>query len=413
MKKVIVIGAGASGLVSAILLARNNIEVTLVERLNSVGKKLLATGNGRCNLSNTQISPSKFHSSYKGEFFLPIERFGLEKTLQFFEELGIIPLVENNKVYPLSEQATSVVDVLRLEVENLNIKLMSEFEVNKIIAPTKNKPMFIVEGVQQEATIQLKSENVIVATGGLAGIPVENLSYNFISKLGHTITPLLPTLVHLSSSSPHCKYMQGVRVQTVVKIYEKNKLLREEKGEVLFTKDGLSGPPIFQVSRVASICLQKKSSCYVTLDLCPNYLQDEVVEKIYTRITNFPTRKISDLLVGWINSKVASRLLKDIEKSDVRTLDSLDYTEVEQLAKVLKSFKFEIISTRDFKFAQSTIGGVKLEEVDLNTMKSKIIQGLYFTGEVLDVDGDCGGYNLQWAWSTAFVASEHIISEEK
>ncbi|ONI44182.1 hypothetical protein AN641_08035 [Candidatus Epulonipiscioides gigas] len=400
IENVTIIGAGASGLVSAILLAKAGISVTLLEKNDKVGKKILSTGNGRCNLTNENLIPEKFHSNYKGDFFSPISKFNHIDTINFFSKLGIVPLIENKKVFPASEQASSILDVLRIQLDILGIKVITN--TNVIDIKYKNDYFTLFSETQI-----YKTKKVIIATGGLAGVKEDYTIYKVIKKLGHKIEPLLPTLVHLKSTSPYCKMMQGIRIKANVTIGKKS-----EYGEILFTEDGLSGPAIFNVSRTASVFNANSKKVILSLDLCKDMSVENIVNMIYERIEKNLHHTLEEMFLGWFNKKVAISIIKASKIGKVtKKVNLLEYEEIEHLANTMKQFNFEISGTRSFKFAQATIGGVSLEDIYIETMESKKIKGLFFTGEVIDVDGDCGGYNLQWAWSTSVAVARSIKND--
>ncbi|WP_054738524.1 BaiN/RdsA family NAD(P)/FAD-dependent oxidoreductase [Cellulosilyticum ruminicola] len=401
MNDIIIIGGGASGMMAAITAAREGKSVLILERLNRIGKKILVTGNGRCNVSNTNLKPEHFHSRSQKAIFGPIEAFDYGKTEAFFKELGIEPLIEGTKVYPRSEQANSVLDVLRMELEELEVDVLTEV---KVVGLKNKKSVWEVEAESGEVYM---AEKVIMATGGLANASLgcDGLGYEILKKLGHTVIPTYPILVHALSSSPYCKMMKGTKVKAVASAYVNGKCEREEFGEVLFTEDGLSGPAIFQISRNISCAHIQKKKAMVTLDLVPEQSYDEVVAMIYERIAAKPERSIELLLMGFLNKRVIVPVLKCADINSIhRNCDTLEYEEVEHLVKVLKGFPFETQGTRGYKYAQVTAGGISVDEIDLETMASLKAPHLYVTGEILDVDGDCGGYNLQWAWATGYIA---------
>lgn len=401
MNKVAIIGAGASGLVAAITAARLGAQVVLIERQNRIGKKILVTGNGRCNLTNTYINTQCFHTHSKVKELFPLQEINMEETLDFFEELGIVRLIEGTKVYPLSEQASSVVDVLKDEVEKLGIEVCLECKVTQI---TRKKDGWHLVSQGKEVCL---ADTVIVATGGMAApqLGCDETGYKLLEGLGHTKGPLLPTLVHILSSSKYCKMMQGTRIKADASIYVQNKCVRKEYGEVLFTEDGLSGPPIFQLSRIAAESTANKQPCKVILDLFPAIDEDTMVAMLYDRIGKQPQRTVEGLFVGWLHKRLIVPIIKAADIGSVSaSCADLDYDMILKLVRTIKTFTFEVTGTRDFKFAQATAGGISLGEIDLHTMASKVAPSLFITGEVLDVDGDCGGYNLQWAWSTGILA---------
>ena len=409
MQDVIVIGGGASGLTAAIVAARRGRNVIILERLNRIGKKILVTGNGRCNMTNTAIDKIYYHSSSEVDFECVLKRFGYEETERFFGELGIMPLVEGKKVYPLSEQATSIVDVLRMEIDRLGIAIISD---TKVVQMKEIKGGWFIKAEDGRC---FEGEKVIVATGGMtnASLGCDGIGYELLKKVGHTLRKPFPILVHLISPSPYCKMMKGTKFKANASIFVEGKLMRMEYGEVLFTEDGLSGPPIFQISRQASLAALEKKKTQVKLDLFPNLTEDELVSLLYERTTNHPERTIEHLLIGVVNKRVIIPLLKAANISSIqRTVENLEYEEVKSLVDVMKGFTFEIEGTRGYKFAQVTAGGISADEIDFNTMASLKAKNLYITGEVMDVDGDCGGYNLQWAWATGYIAGESVSRNE-
>ena len=409
MQDVIIIGGGASGLVAGIVAARKGCQVTILERLNRVGKKILVTGNGRCNMTNTDIDKAYYHSSSPVDFEKVLNRFGYKESQIFFKELGIMPLIEGKKVFPLSEQAASIVDVLRMELDKLGVLIVSD---TKVIDLKQRKGKWILTSEDQRC---FEAHQVIVATGGMtsSSLGCDGAGYELLKKVGHTLQKPFPILVHLLSSTPYCKMMKGTKIKANASIFVENKLKRMEYGEVLFTEDGLSGPPIFQISRVASLAALQKKKAQVRLDLFPNVTEDELISMIYERITAHPERTLENLLLGVVNKRVIIPLLKAADMGSIhRTIDHLEYDEVMRLVSVMKAWPFEIEGTRGYKFAQVTAGGISADEIDFDTMASLKASHLYITGEVMDVDGDCGGYNLQWAWATGYIAGESVSRNE-
>ena len=410
MKDVIIVGGGASGLIAAITAARIGLQVGIIERLNRVGKKILVTGNGRCNMTNTEITAQNYHSYDAVPFEKVLERFGYQETEAFFEELGIMPLIEGKKVYPLSEQATSVLDVLRMEIERLGIEVITDTKIVELKKRKKGWKLF------DEAGQAFETKEVIVATGGMTNnsLGCDGLGYELLKRCGHTLKTPYPVLVHLLSNTPYCKMMKGTKIKANVQILVRGQLKREEYGEVLFTEDGLSGPPIFQVSQVASLAILEKKETEVRLDLFPDRNEEALVSLMYERITAHPERSIEQLLIGMLHKRVIMPLLKAAKIESIhRPIEQLEYDEIIRLVNVMKGLRFEIQGTRGYKFAQVTAGGIRTLEINLETMESLKESGLYITGEVMDVVGDCGGYNLQWAWATGFIAGESVGRNEE
>lgn len=408
MRNIGIIGGGASGLVAAIVAARTGAKVTIIERQNRIGKKILVTGNGRCNLTNTKVEAKHYHTHSQNSCFGPIEKINKDEILTFFEELGIELLIENKKVYPASEQANSILDVMRMELDQWGVQV----ELDQKVTSLKQQGQGWKVSTEQGAMYNFDA--VIVATGGMAApqLGCDTTGYQLLKDLGHTMHRMFPTIVHIVSPTSYCKMMKGTRVKGDVRIWVDGKMKRTEYGEVLFTEDGLSGPSIFQLSRIAAAAELKGKKSKVVLDLFPKQSQEELVGKLYERIGRHPYKTIEELFVGWLHKRVAIPVIKYAQiGTPAAPCENLEYEMVESLARAMKQLTFDVTGTRGFKFAQATAGGINIDEVNLETMASQKANNLYITGEVLDVDGDCGGYNLQWAWSTGYIAGLEAAKE--
>lgn len=399
--KIIVIGGGASGLVAAIIAARNGAKVTILERKDRVGKKILATGNGRCNMTNVNCSSSDFHGGSEAFIDGLLEQFNVESTLDFFRELGIYPITqEGGKVYPNSLQATSILDVLRYEISRLKISIECNAEVVKI----EQSNNFIVHTKDNQ---KYYGNKVIIATGGKSApdLGSNGSGFSLAKSLGHTVHSPLPSLVQLKSEASFLKQLKGVKVNARAKILDENeKMLRQEYGEILFADYGISGPPILQISRIASVRLQGNQKVIVDIDLMDEFSHKELDQLLIKRLTSMPSKSIQDNFIGLINKRLIPVLIKEVGIGLEKKSADISKQERQGLVNLLKQFRLNILGTHQWNQAQVTAGGVATDEVDATTLQSKKVKGIYFTGEVLDVDGDCGGYNLQWAWSTGYVA---------
>ena len=402
MKKVLVVGGGAAGLVAAIFAAREGAAVTILERTDRVGKKILATGNGRCNMTNIDCHISYFHGTSPKFALGPLTAFDQNMAIQFFEELGISHKVEGGgKVYPCSDQASSVLDVLRMEIDRLKIETLVDKEVSQI---SKDKNGFRVACKDQTSYM---SDTVIVATGGKASpnLGSDGSGLALLERLGHKIITPFPSLVHIILDTPVVKKIKGVKIQGKVTIKDVNGSQQEERGEILFTEDGISGPPVFQVSRVVGAQKMKKNTCQVYLDLFPDHTPQELEIMLQMRIAYQPQKSLGDFLIGLLNKRLISQILKAAGLTDLSRLAStLSPKEIMKLVYVLKEWRFTAIGTRLWPSAQVMAGGIATCDVYPKTLESKKVPGLYIVGELLDIDGDCGGFNLQWAWSSAYVA---------
>lgn len=410
MKKVLVIGGGASGLVAAIFAARQGAKVTILERTNRVGKKILATGNGRCNITNIDCDIRYFHGANPKFALGPLTAFDQNMTIQFFEELGISHKIEaGGKVYPYSDQASSVLDVLRMETQRLRIETLVDKEVSQI---SKGKKGFKI--VCTDNTHYL-GDAVVVATGGKASpnLGSDGSGLGLLEQLGHKIVTPFPSLVQIILDTTIVKKIKGVKIQGKVTIKDKGGRQQEEKGEILFTEEGISGPPVFQISRVVGDQAMKSNKCQVYLDLFPDHTLEELEVMIQMRVAYQPDKSLGDFLIGLLNKKLIPQVLKEAGLRDINQIcRTLSPREITSLVQVLKAWHFTAIGTRSWPSAQVMAGGISTRDVHPKTLESKKIPGLYIVGELLDIDGDCGGFNLQWAWSSAYVAGTSVATDE-
>lgn len=408
--KIIIIGAGASGMIAAITAARNGAKVTLLEQKNRVGRKILATGNGRCNLTNRCVGVEHYYNVREDMHFVShiLNQFNVEDTINFFYELGIsIVEKEGGKLYPRSEQATSVVSVLLSELERLKIDIKYEE---------------VVKDIQINGNIKIITENnkyycnkLIIAAGGQSSpnLGSDGSGFELAKSIGHTIKQLFPSLVQLKTNYSYLKHLKGTKViGTVQLLNDEKEVIREDQGEILFTDYGISGPPVLQISRYASYYHINHLDTYVKIDIIPEY-SNEKLDKILTkRFTDMPSKNAEYALVGFVNSRLIVPILKTAEIELTKKAVDITKEERKRLAYELKNITMKVIGTQDFTSSQVTAGGVKLSEIDMDSLASKKVKGVYFCGEILDVDGMCGGYNLQWAWSSGVVAGRNAAKEE-
>jgi len=395
-QNIIIIGGGASGILAAIIARRNHANVTILERNIKIGKKILATGNGRCNFTNATATQNDYnHPEFVSKAF---QAFGPTKTMSFFEELGIAPKVEElGKAYPLSEQASSIVDVLVYELNRLKVNVVTEACVKEIKNSNNLFTVILDNGKTYNA------DKVIISTGGKAmpSSGSDGSGYALAKMLGHHTTHVFPALVKLKLNSPYLKHLDGVKFPGRVELIHRNQVLQEEEGDILFTKLGISGPTILQLSRKANAFLAHKEEIWIKVILV-NLLSKKDVEK---RLSLALDKPIDFSLVGLIHKKIIPSILKEAGIHDPSILVSLvPMKEKNKLVNLLFDWRFLVKESHGFEDAQVTAGGIDISEINDETMESKIIKGLYFTGEIIDIDGLCGGYNLQWAWSSAYLA---------
>ena len=396
--KIGIIGAGASGMAAALAASDNpGNQVILLERQARVGRKLLATGNGRCNLTNVSLSGSNYHGTDAAFAEFALTQFPPEKTLNWFSEMGLYTVTEESgKVYPYSDQANSVVDVLRLNLERPNVQLICGFDVQKIKKLTEG--FAVSDG---EDTLEL--DKLIVACGGLAGSKLGGTmsGYKLLGKLGQKSTKLRPALVQLKSDWGSLPALKGIRTECAVGIYYNDELFAQNRGQLQFTEYGISGPVVFEVSR--DVCAQP-GRWICKLDTVPDWSEDRLLTALKRRKeTNLP---VQELLTGILHNRLGRVLTQSAGVSMNGLCRDLHETDLQAVVKAVKSFEIVITEPMGMDSAQVTAGGVLTEQFFPETMESRLVPGLYACGEVLDIDGDCGGYNLQWAWSSGYLAGK-------
>lgn len=391
-----IIGGGASGMAAALAAAEQpGVQVVLMERQARLGRKLQATGNGRCNLTNLHAGQQGYHGDRPEFAREAIAAFGPQETLAWFRLLGLFTVAEpSGRVYPYSDQANSVVDVLRFALERPNIQVKLGFEVEKV---KKTPDGFLVESKQEH----LSCDRLIVACGGLAGTKLGGsmAGYQLLRSLGHRCTRLRPTLVQLKAAWGGIAGLKGVRANCHAAIYRGETLWSESTGELQFTEYGLSGPVMFEISRDAC---QGLGPWHCRLDFLPevpeSVLQEELLRR---RQGDLPA---SELLTGILHNRLGRVLTQAAGISLSRQVAQLEEAELFQVAQTVKDFDVALKEPMGMDSAQVTAGGMVTAEFDEQTMESRLVPGLYACGEVLDIDGDCGGYNLQWAWSSGRLA---------
>lgn len=391
-----IIGGGASGMAAALAAAEQpGVQVVLMERQARLGRKLQATGNGRCNLTNLHAGQQGYHGDRPEFAREAIASFGPQETLAWFRRLGLFTVAEpSGRVYPYSDQANSVVDVLRFALERPNIQVKLGFEVEKV---KKTPDGFLVESKQEH----LSCDRLIVACGGLAGTKLGGsmAGYQLLRSLGHRCTRLRPTLVQLKAAWGGIAGLKGVRANCHAAIYRGETLWSESTGELQFTEYGLSGPVMFEISRDAC---QGLGPWHCRLDFLPEVPESALQEELLRRRQgDLPA---SELLTGILHNRLGRVLTQAAGISLSRQVAQLEEAELFQVAQTVKDFVVALKEPMGMDSAQVTAGGMVTAEFDEQTMESRLVPGLYACGEVLDIDGDCGGYNLQWAWSSGRLA---------
>ncbi|MDR0890096.1 MAG: NAD(P)/FAD-dependent oxidoreductase [Oscillospiraceae bacterium] len=397
--KVMIIGGGASGMMAALAASeRQDNEVLLLERQARVGRKLLVTGNGRCNLSNRNLSPKNYHGENPAFSDFALQNFGAEQTLAYFAALGLRTTTqEDGRVYPRSDSANSVLDVLRLHLaQRKNVSIHTACEV---LALRKEAGSFQA----QTADNAFSSDRVIVCAGGLAGGKYggTDFGYRLLAGFGHTRTKLYPALVQIKTQTDFVRPLKGVRCDARATLFCASHELAQSCGELQFTDYGVSGPMIFELSRQASVCAENAT---LLLDFVRELSQQDLLAALQKRRQDLPDCLTEDFLTGFVHNRLGRVILRRCACALDRKNRDMDDELLRSICKMLKAFPLAVLGTMDLQDAQVTAGGIKTADFRKETLESRLCPGLYAAGEVLDIDGDCGGYNLQWAWSSGRLA---------
>lgn len=400
--EIAVIGGGASGMMAAITARKSGKEVVILERKDRILKKVLITGNGRCNITNVNADISNYFGKNISSVENILNSFNPQDTMDFFNGLGIICNEENRgKVYPLSGQASSVVDALRFEAERLGVRIETEFYVRKI-----EKDGFKFK-IYSEDRKKIEAGRVILAAGGQSypELGSNGSGFELAKELGHSVTRLSPSIVQLKSEKHQVKGLQGIKTDVAVTAYGDNKKICTYDGELLFTDYGISGNVVFNISFVMPLY----KNVEFEIDFMEKFDYNELYEILKERKKMMSHLTMENYFNGMINKKLGQFLSKvsGIEKLS-KPVKDLNDSEIRKLCTVLKKYRIKILDTTGFKNAQVTAGGVSLDEVNSETLESRIVKGLYFSGEVLDVYGECGGFNLQWAWASGYIAGKNV-----
>lgn len=405
---VVIIGGGASGLFAAVYLKQKNprLSVRILESQPRVGKKLALTGNGRCNITNKNIDISRYHGT-NAEF----ARFALEKydrffCEEFFESIGVPFVFEEDKGYPASLQAASVVDCLRFAADESGVITHLETKVTNIRL-TKSGYMVMAD------KMQFTAKNVIIAAGLLSGgerLGCDGSVLEILRKAGYEAAKTLPSIVQLKTETEIVKQLKGIKIDANVALRHNGKLVRQEFGEVLFCDYGFSGPPVLQVSGMAA---RLGDGCVISLDLRPETDFNSLFDSLRLRAKRLKNRTLDEFFTGMLNKRLGQVILKKAGCKLNENAEELDEVKLKKITSVIKDFGFKVTGNNGLLNSQVTSGGILTHQFNSKTMESKSNKGLYTVGEILDIDGDCGGFNLQWAWSSAAAAAEDISGRKK
>ncbi|MBP1744414.1 MAG: flavoprotein, family [Firmicutes bacterium] len=397
------IGGGAAGIAAAIASKDMGIDAAIIEGSDRIGKKLLSTGNGRCNITNTDINPDRYHSENPSFPENILGRFGYNDTVDFFSLLGLpLTTLDGGKAYPLSLQASSVLDILRLSLEERGLPVYLNSKV-KEVKPTKKGFRLLTNGGDV-----FECSRLIICCGGKS-FPTsgsDGSGFTLAKQLGHSIVRPIPSLVQLKLRYDHLKAVSGVKFDGYAKVISGEGESRQEYGEILFTDYGISGPPVLQLSRKASYALSRQEAVSIVVDMMPGMTLPALGEFLENHFATFSYRSVMNSLIGIANKKLIPIILREAGIRDIhKPCCELTVIEKKKLYGIMKAWSFEVYDTNSFKNAQVTAGGIDTREVSADTLESKLVPHLYFAGEVLDVDADCGGFNLQWAWASGYIAA--------
>ena len=402
--QVAIIGGGAAGLCAAVALKQRakTANVVLLERLPRVGKKLLATGNGRCNITNRDANPARWHGQDPAFCRTALERYDRTAVQRFFGTLGVeFTYDEQGRAYPYSLQAGAVVDALRFAAEELGVRILTDCLVEKIIP---KKQSFVLEFGNQTLTAQ-----AVLAAGGLtaggAAMGCDGGLLRLLKALGFATIPQHAAIVQVKTETDVVRQLKGIKINGISALYDKERIIRKEAGEILFCDYGLSGPPILQLSRAVE---QTDRALEIGLDLMPEYSEEQVTEMLCARAVSLQNRTAENFFVGLLQKRVGQVLLKSVGVAAATPVSALDAATLQTLARQVKDWRFQVTGTTGMAHAQVATGGLSTDGFLPETMMAKRLPGLFAAGEILDVDGDCGGFNLQWAWASAMTAADGI-----
>lgn len=401
MRTVAVIGGGASGMMAAVTAASEGARVILLEHKDRIGKKILSTGNGRCNFTNIHQEPICYHSEDPLFPWEVVERFNAQAVISFFFQLGVYSKNRNGYIYPNSDQASAVLDAFRMELDRLKVEIRTGVECREIRPGKKGFTVLTDQG-------PVRADRVILCAGSKAAPTTgsDGSGYDLAKKLGHRILPVLPALTALKCEEKFFKSIAGVRANGSVSIWSGGECIAKDTGEIQLTDYGISGIPVFQVSRYASKLLYEKKETDAVLDFMPDFTKTQTDAFLRARAKTRPDKSAEMFLIGLFHKKLCDLWIRLSEIPRQRKAGELTEDEIARLTDLIKEFRVRVRETNPYDKAQVCCGGVDTREVNPETLESVYVPGVYFAGEILDVDGMCGGYNLTFAWASGYVAGK-------
>lgn len=387
-------------MMAAITAAAQGADVTLLERGERVGRKLLMTGNGKCNLGNARLDITKYYGSDSEWITACLNNFGTEETVGFFRGLGLLIKNKNGYLYPASEQAAVVLDVLRNELNVLGVRVITDCKINKVEKASDSGQITVSDGKQS-----FVFDRVILACGSKAAPKTgsDGSGYKLAKQLGHEIVPTVPALVQLRCREDYMKAVSGVRAEGCINVLQNGKCIASEEGEIQFTDYGISGIPVFQVSRVVNYLLREQKEVQVVIDLLPDYDEQEFEQLIISRSLLHTGRSVEEFFTGMLHKKLMSLFIKLAGLKPGSSSEEVQEDALRRVYCLCRHWDLHIEGSNPYDNAQVCAGGVSTEQIT-QQMESRIVPGVFFAGEMVDVDGKCGGYNLQWAWCSGYLA---------
>ena len=397
----IVLGAGPAGMMASITAASKGLRVCLLEHQDRVGKKILSTGNGKCNLTNLNISPDCFHSNSNADYFSVISKFMPEDIIECFKDMGLLTISRNGYIYPRSEQASVVLDTLRNEIDRLKITVITS--VNCEIKYINNQ--YVISYGGQTIT----SDKLILACGSKCAPKTgsDGSGYAIAKHFGHSIIKVIPALVQLICKENFYKELQGVRADAALCVSTGQDIVVNEYGELQLTGYGISGIPVFQISRTVKRLIDDRKNPMIHIDFAREYTDKYLYNYLFNSVLKHEQTEISQILSGILNKKLANVIIKECGIKPSLKCNNLSSDNIRRIVNKIKNFIVIPKDTNGFENAQVCAGGVNIDEINLNTMESRLQKGLYFAGEILDADGKCGGYNLTWAFASGRLAGDN------
>ena len=408
--KIAIIGAGAAGIIAAITAKRLNkdIQIDLFDANKGIGKKILASGNGRCNISNSQVTAKNYLGENPDFVSYALKEFDFKSFEKFCKSIGLLlDIKETNKVYPLSNEAKSVTKLLELTLDSLGVNIYLESLISDV---QKNENKFNIKTNDKE----YKDYDKVLISNGLGAAPQLNANesgLDFASKFEHSFNPTYPSLVGLHTDVNYHSRMQGVKKECNVSLYINGQLEQEIFGDVLFTKYGVSGFAILDISQVAAYNLSMYQDVKIAVNFFPKLHRNDLADQIQSLFKTTPNQKALDILTGMISNKIAPVLLEICKIDSKAKAGQVNAKQIKAISYQLNQWKLKITDTQGFGHAEASGGGVRTDEVDNRTYESKKCKGLYFAGEVLDIVGNRGGFNLQFAWASGYLAGKSMIKK--